>query len=203
MRVQFGLGIWLFIDALRLCFYNKNIKILSSIFILIVFLFIHHSKITQFIDRVDINYHNMFNIEDNRQKMPSNSPYKNMVFKDEYALHLNELLLSIEDYYRKNPDAKIIFNGELVNINNYLFLLFSGPKVDIAHKFPYYYGTFNRKSIFSNIDEEFSKYLKLNKPMIIDCEFLSDTLPDGYKILNKINNTCNILIPKNMEDKGA
>ncbi|RDU58000.1 hypothetical protein [Helicobacter sp. MIT 99-5507] len=203
MRVQFGLGIWLFIDALRLCFYHKNIKLISTIFIAVVFLSINHSKITQFVDRIIVNYENIFHTKANYQKMPPNSPYKNMAFKDEYALHLNDLLYSIEDYHRKNPDTKIIFNGELVDINNYLFLLFSGPKVDIAHKFPYYYGTFNRKSVFLDIDDKFNQYLKENKPMIIDCEFLSDNLPDGYKILNKINNVCNILIPKDMEDKSA
>lgn len=197
IRVQFGLGIWLFIDALRLCFYHKDIKLISSVFMAVTFLLINHSKIAQFVYRVEINYENMFHIRSNHQKMPSNSPYKNMAFKDEYALHLNNLLLSIENYHRKNPDTKIIFNGELVNINNFLFLLFSGPKVDIAHKFPYYYGSFNRKSVFPDIDEKFSQYLKENKPMIIDCDFSEENLPDNYKILNKINNTCNILIPKN------
>ena len=201
MKVQFGLGIWLFIDVLRLCFYHKNIKLFSILFISIVFLSIHHSKITQFIQRFQTNYTYMFHIRDNHQKMPSNSPYKNMIFRDDYALHLNELLLSIEDYHRKNPNTKIIFNGELVNISNYLFLLFSGPEVGIAHKFPYYYGTFDRKSVFSDMDEEFDKYLRENKPMILDCEFTKENLPDNYKILNKINDACNILIPK--EDKGA
>ena len=51
--------------------------------------------------------------------------------------------------------------------------------------------------VLPDIDEKFSQYLKENKPMIIDCDFSEENLPDNYKILNKINNTCNILIPKN------
>ena len=160
-----------------------------------MFLLIHHSKIVQFVNKVEINYVNMFQVKDSYQKMPDNSPYKNMVFKDDYALHIHSLLSSIEDYYTKNPNTKIIFNGELININNYLFLLFSGPEVDIAHKFPYYYGVFNREMIFPEINNEFNKYINENKPMIIDCEFKKDSLPSGYKILDEINNSCNILIP--------
>ena len=195
MRVQFGVGIWLFVESLRLCFYHKNIKFISFIAIALVFLLIHHSKIVQFVNKVEINYVNMFQVKDSYQKMPDNSPYKNMVFKDDYALHIHSLLSSIEDYYTKNPNTKIIFNGELININNYLFLLFSGPEVDIAHKFPYYYGVFNREMIFPEINNEFNKYINENKPMIIDCEFKKDSLPSGYKILDEINNSCNILIP--------
>ncbi len=197
MRVQFGVGIWLFIESLRLCFYHKNIKFFSFIAISVVFLLINHSKITQFINRFEMNYINIFNTKDGYQKMPDSSPYKYMMFRDDYALHLNGLLSGIENYYQSNPDAKIIFNGELVNINNFLFLLFGGPKVDIAHKFPYYYGTFDRETIFPEINNEFDKYINENKPMIIDCEFKIDNLPNGYKVLDKINNMCNILIPDN------
>lgn len=198
IRVQLGIGIWLFIESLRLCFYNKKIKFISIVAILIVFLSINHSKITQFIDRSANNYQNITTIKDGYYKMGANTPYAEMKFKEDYASHLQNLLSSIESYHQTHPNKEIIFDGELIDINNYLFLLFSGPKVALQHKFPYYYGVFDRGEFFADMNKEFDEFVSINKPIIIAC-LDSDGNPvthQDYKILNTINQSCNILVPK-------
>lgn len=198
IRVQLGIGIWLFIESLRLCFYNKKIKFISIVAILIVFLSINHSKITQFIDRSANNYQNITTIKDGYYKMGANTPYAEMKFKEDYASHLQNLLSSIESYHQTHPNKEIIFDGELIDINNYLFLLFSGPKVALQHKFPYYYGVFDRGEFFADMNKEFDEFVSINKPIIIAC-LDSDGNPvthQDYKILNTINQSCDILVPK-------
>lgn len=198
IRVQLGIGIWLFIESLRLCFYNKKIKFISIVAILIVFLSINHSKITQFIDRSANNYQNITTIKDGYYKMGANTPYAEMKFKEDYASHLQNLLSSIESYHQTHPNKEIIFDGELIDINNYLFLLFSGPKVALQHKFPYYYGVFDRGEFFADMNKEFDEFVSINKPIIIACSD-SDGNPvtyQDYKILNTINQSCDILVPK-------
>lgn len=198
IRVQLGIGIWLFIESLRLCFYNKKIKFISIVAILIVFLSINHSKITQFIDRSVNNYQNITTIKDGYYKMGANTPYAEMKFKEDYASHLQNLLSSIESYHQAHPNKEIIFDGELIDINNYLFLLFSGPKVALQHKFPYYYGVFNRGEFFADMNKEFDEFVSANKPIIIACldSKGNPVTHQDYKILNTINQSCNILVPK-------
>ncbi len=199
MRVQFGIGIWLFIDTLRLCFYNKNIKILSFIAIAIAFLLINHSKLSEFITKSMDNFTNITTLKDGYIKIGNGNPYSGMKFRENYANHLLTLIDSLQTYYEENPDKETIFDGELVDINAYLLLLFSGPKVALQHKFPYRYGSFDRKSFFNTIEEEYDDFIKKNQPIIIGCkmEYKDDNwIPENYKILNKINDSCNILVPQ-------
>ncbi|RAX55270.1 hypothetical protein CCY99_00795 [Helicobacter sp. 16-1353] len=196
LRVQFGIGIALFIDVLYLCFWNKNIKILSIIALSIVFLFINHTKVKQFVETSINNFNNIKTTKSNYYKMGYDTPYAGMKFKADYASHLQTLLSSIESYHQSHPDKEIIFDGELVDINNYLFLLFSSPKIALQHKFPYYYGTFSRESFFPDIQNKFDEFVATNKPIIIGCEDTSNrAIEQGYKVLNKINEACNILVP--------
>ncbi|MDE6886501.1 MAG: glycosyltransferase family 39 protein [Helicobacteraceae bacterium] len=193
MKVQFGVGIWLFIDSLRLCFYNKNIKIISIIALAIVFLLINHSKITEFSNKFYSNYTDIFNLK-GKIKMDNNTPYSKMKFRDEYAQYLNSLLYALYDYNIKHPNKQIIFDGELVEINAYLFLLFSGNEVALQHKFPYHYGSFDRYGFVSDLKERFNAFVDSAKPIIIGCS----TTPqrDDYKVLKEINEKCKILVPK-------
>lgn len=197
MRVQFGIGIWLFVESLRLGFYNKHIKILSILAIGIVFLLLNHSKIAVLIEDTKNNYIAMTTTRNGYYKMPSNTPYAGMRFQEKYASHLQKLLADIESYHTKYPQKLIIFDGELVDINAYLLLLFSGPEVGLQHKFPYSYGVFDRKKFFPQIDEKFDEFITQNKPIIIGCKNLNDetiTIPKDYRILSEINDKCVILV---------
>lgn len=198
MRVQFGIGIWLFINVLFVCFYNKKIKILSIIAVSVVFLLLNHSKISQFVEKTIDNYQNIFLIKDGYYKMEANTPYSQMKFRIDYAKHLQDLLFAIDVYHKKYPNKMIIFDGELVDINNYLYLLFSGPKVGLQHKFPYYYGVFNRFKFYKNINDEFDNFVNLNKPIIIECidNYRKTRAQEQYEVLKNINEYCNILVPK-------
>ena len=82
MKVQCMVGIWLFIDALYLIFYNKRAKIISILAIAVVFLAIHNLKLRQYENAFLWNYYNTFlRTKQNYTRMPSNTPYANLILK--------------------------------------------------------------------------------------------------------------------------
>ena len=193
LKVQFGIAIWLFIEALRRCFYNEKHRKLSAIFILGVFLFINHSKINQFINQSMANLALITTQNPTYEKMPKDTPYAGMRFKADYASDLQNIIYKLSEYQSKNQNKKTIFDGELVEINNFLFLLFNNNKVALQHKFPYYYGGYNRKDFFKDIDSEFYKFINENKPIVIACT--NTPKLENYEVLVHINTNCNILVP--------
>lgn len=200
MKVGFGIGIWLFIDALILAFYNKNTKIISISAILVILLIINFTKIiefskktiqsydpTAFMPPISKHYNKNYTI------VESQTPYKKMRFRKATAERFDNLISAIRKYSAKFPEKAIVFDGELVGINSYFYLLFSGPKIALAHKFPYYYGKYDRKEIFSEMDEKFSEFIEANKPIIIGCKDNKEI--KNYQILENLNEYCNILVP--------
>ncbi|RDU65186.1 glycosyltransferase family 39 protein [Helicobacter sp. MIT 14-3879] len=194
IRVQFGIGIWLFVDALMILFYDKRIKTFSIITIAIVCLSINYLKLVQFLDKLAINYFNvLISTRINHIRMDKDTPYANSILKEDRAHYLISLVDSLKEYEEKHPNKKIIFDGELESINQFLALLFTKDNVVLAHKFPYYYEFYDRKSFMPDIKEKFIKFVNENKPIIIGCDDTPKV--EDYVVLKELNKKCRILVP--------
>lgn len=207
MKVQCMVGIWLFIDALRLTCYNKDAKIASLLAITVIFLSIHNLKLRQYSESFKWNYYNIFSrTKQNHTRMPLMTPYANLIVKNGYADDKLDSLAKLREYGAKNPDKKIIFDGELESIASNFLLLFSGANVALAHKFPYYYQTYNRTQFMPDINERFVKYVEQNKPIILGCNDRYITNDEALSVLDKVkdyevlkmlgNGECGIFVPK-------
>lgn len=195
LRLQFGIGIWLFIEALRVIFYDKKARIVSLSAIAIVLLSLHFTKIIQFQNYLMVNYFNtLLRTKATHIRMDKDTPYANLNLREDRARELISLLDSLREYEAKHPNKKIIFDGELESINQYFALLFTSNNVALAHKFPYYYQFYDRRAFMPDMEERFYSFIKENKPIVIGC---TDTpkLQD-YKVLRKLNDKCQILVPK-------
>lgn len=212
MKVQCMVGIWLFIDALRLSCYNKGAKITSLLAIAVIFLAIHNLKLRQYSEAFKWNYYNtLLRTKQNHTRMPLTSPYANLIVKNDYADDKLDSLTKLREYGAKNPDKKIIFDGELESVASNFPLLFYGGNVALAHKFPYYYQLYDRAQFMTDINERFAKYVEQNKPIILGCNDRYATNGKALGVLDKVkgyevlkmlgNGECGIFVPK--DDSSA
>lgn len=194
LRLQFGIGIWLFVEAIRVIFYDNKAKLPSIVAIILVLLSINFTKIIQFQDKLRVNYFNtLLRTKAGNIRMDKDTPYANLILREDRARQLISLTNALEEYEESHPDKKIIFDGELESINQYLSLLFTSNNVALAHKFPYYYEYYDREKFMPDIKEKFLSFVNKNKPIIIGC---TDTpKAPNYKILRKLNDKCQILVP--------
>ncbi len=207
MKVQCMVGIWLFIDALYLTCYNKKAKIASILLVAVIFLAIHNLKLRQYENAFLWNYYNTFlRTKQNYTRMPSNTPYANLILKNAYADDKLDSLQKLRDYESLHPNAQIIFDGELESIASNLPLLFGVKNVALAHKFPYYYQLYDRAKFMPDINEKFRAFVDKNKPIILGCKDRYDTsgkfldITDkvsGYEVLKVLGKgDCSIFVPK-------
>ena len=213
MKVQCMVGIWLFIDALRLSCYNKGAKITSLLAIAVIFLAIHNLKLRQYSEAFKWNYYNtLLRTKQNHTRMPLASPYANLIVKNDYADDKLDSLTKLREYGEKHPNKKIIFDGELESIASNFPLLFYGGNVALAHKFPYYYQIYDRAKFMPDINERFAKYVEQNKPIILGCKDTYATNGKALGVLDKVkgyevlkmlgSGECGIFVPKD-EKSGA
>lgn len=207
MKVQCMVGIWLFIDALYLTCYNKKAKIISFLTIAVIFLAIHNLKLRQYNEAFKWNYYNTFlRTKHNHTRMPKDTPYANLIVKNNYADDKIDSITKLREYENNNPNKKIIFDGELESIASNFPLLFINNNVALAHKFPYYYQVYDRAKFMPNINEKFVEYVNKNKPIILGCKDRYATngkelnvldKVSGYEVLKKLGNgECGIFVPK-------
>ena len=212
MKVQCMVGIWLFIDALRLSCYNKGAKITSLLAIAVIFLAIHNLKLRQYSEAFKWNYYNtLLRTKQNHTRMPLTSPYANLIVKNDYADDKLDSLTKLREYGAKNPNKKIIFDGELESVASNFPLLFYGGNVALAHKFPYYYQLYDRAQFMTDINERFAQYVEQNKPIILGCNDRYATNGKALGVLDKIkgyevlktlgSGECGIFVPK--DDSSA
>ena len=207
MKVQCMVGIWLFVDALRLCCYNKGAKIASLLAIAVIFLAIHNLKLRQYNEAFRWNYYNtLLRTKQNHTRMPLSTPYANLIVKNDYANDKLDSLEVLRKYGEKNPQKAIIFDGELESIASNFPLLFFGAKVALAHKFPYYYQLYNRAQFMSDINKRFAEYVEKNQPIILGCNDRYATDGEALGVLDKVkgyevlktlgSGECGIFVPK-------
>lgn len=213
MKVHFTAGAWLFVDVLYLTIYKKSCtksaKFMSILTIAVIFIFIHNLKMRQYNEAFAWNFYNkLLRTKQMHIKMPSNTPYANLILSKDYAEKKLNIINILNDYMDKNPDKKIIFDGDIENAEQFLSLLFTRDNVAIAHKFPYYYSYYNREDFMPDINEKLSDYVDKNKPIILGCKdnYISHkynqaqtTITDkvsGYEVLVNLNEFCDIFIPK-------
>ena len=207
LKLQFGIGIWLFVDVLRLVCYNKDAKIASILAIAVIFLAIHNLKLRQYSEAFKWNYYNtLLRTKQNHTRMPNGTPYANLIVKNDYADDKLDSLTKLREYSAKNPQKAIIFDGELETINQNLSLLFAVKNVALAHKFPYYYQFYDRAKFMPDINERFAKYVEQNKPIILGCKDTYATNGKALNVLDKVkgyevlkslgNGECGIFVPK-------
>ncbi len=205
-KVQFGVGIWLFIDALYLIFYNKKAKVVSILAVAVVLFSIYNLKARQYVNAFAWNYYNKFlRTKQNHTRMDASTPYANLILRDEYANEKIATLEMLRDYYAKNPDKKIVFDGELESITQNFALLFTRHNVALAHKFPYYYQMYNRASFMPDINERLRDFAAAYQPVILGCKdrYYTDNKQldvldkvEGYEVLKDLGNECKIFVPQ-------
>lgn len=191
-RLSFSIGVWLFVEVLYRAFWHRNAKIISTIFFAFAFLLLNHAKITSFAEKTAANFHNLSHTRTGYVKMGDDTPYAGMKFRESYAAGLNLALDSLKNYAAEHPEKSIIFDGELVEANNFMSLVFGGPKVALAHKFPYVYGGFNRAEFYPTMAADFAAFVEKEKPIALIC----GAPPKGYKSLVNLNESCHIFVPR-------
>lgn len=213
MKVHFTAGIWLFVDVLYKAFYKgnhtKSAKIVSIIGIAVVFLLIHNLKIRQYNEAFKWNYANtIVRVKGGHIKMPSDTPYANLALRKENAIKKIATVENLKAYMDKNPNKKIIFDGNIEDAEQFLPLLFTRHNVTLAHKFPYYYQLYNREDFMPDINDKLRDFVDNNKPIILGCKdtyqshqygtlgtSILDKVSD-YEVLENLNEVCDIFIPK-------
>lgn len=207
LKVQCMVGIWLFVESLRLTCYNKSAKIASLLAIAVIFLAIHNLKLRQYSESFKWNYYNtLLRTKQNHTRMPRNTPYANLIVKNDYADDKLDSLTRLREYESRHSDKKIIFDGELETIASNLPLLFFGANVALAHKFPYYYQLYDRTRFMPDINERFAEYVEQNKPIILGCNDMYATNDKVLGVLDKVKDyevlkmlgsgECGIFVPK-------